>query len=99
MLLDYTCRARWPEGLLCLNNTTDQQNSGWFTPPFESISAKHKGGGEPSDLVRFGDPFLAVSPLEIAILEAQNPNFFAPAAGQILARSLRQEGGVNLKGG
>ena len=22
-LLDYTCRARWPEGLLCLNNSTD----------------------------------------------------------------------------
>ena len=21
--LDYTCRARWPEGLLCLNNSTD----------------------------------------------------------------------------
>ena len=41
----------------------------------------------------FGDPFLAVSPLEIAILEVQKPNFFAPAAGQILARSLRQEGG------
>ena len=62
-------------------------------PPLRVDFSQTQGGGEPSDLVRFGDPFLAVSPLEIAILEAQNPNFFAPAAGQILARSLRQEGG------
>ena len=63
------------------------------SPPPSSRFQPNTRGGEPSDLARFGDPFLAVSPLEIAILEAQNPNFFAPAAGQILARSLRQEGG------
>ena len=64
----------------------DQQISIWFTPPFESISAKHKGGVNPSP-----DPVLGPQndrfPLRNRYFRVQKPNFFPPAAGQILTRS------------
>ena len=69
------------------------------SPPPLRVDFSQTQGGWVDPQIRFGDPKMTVSPLEILIFGVQKPNFFRPAAGRIWPDSLDHKRGVSWKGG